>query len=68
MASSRALFEPLLQRMTDLSTPGFLFSGDRSEGRLLSNVAATRLPVGRALYVPRGGGASQVQTARLARD
>ena len=65
---SRALFEPLLQRMSDLSTPGFLFSGDRSEGRLLSNVAATRLPVGRALYVPRGGGASQVQTARLARD
>lgn len=60
---SRALYEPLLQRMTDLSTPGFLFSGDRMEGRILNNVAATRLPPGRALYVPRGGGASQVQTA-----
>ncbi len=61
---SRALFEPLLQRMSDVSTPGLLFSGDRSEGRLLANVSAVRLPVGRALYVPRGGGASQVQTAR----
>ncbi len=65
---SRALFEPLLQRMTDVSTPGFLFSGDRAEGRLLGGVAASRLPVGRALYVPRGGGASQVQTAKVARD
>lgn len=63
---SRALFEPLLQRMTDLSTPGFVFSGDRYEGRLLANVSAMRLPVGRALYVPRGGGASQVQTAKVA--
>lgn len=61
--AARALFEPLMQRMSDVSTPGLLFSGDRSEGRLVGNVSATRLPVGRALYVPRGGGASQVQTA-----
>ncbi|MGH3360790.1 MAG: type VII secretion protein EccCb, partial [Nocardioidaceae bacterium] len=59
----RAVFEPLLQRLGDVSTPGFMFSGDRMEGRVLNNVAPTGLPEGRALYVPRGGGASQVQTA-----
>ncbi len=60
---SRALFEPLLQRLNDVSTPGFLFSGDRMEGRLVNGVASQRLPVGRALYAGRGGGATQVQVA-----
>ncbi|UYM04940.1 type VII secretion protein EccCb [Solicola gregarius] len=59
----RAIFEPLLQRLGDVSTPGLMFSGDRMEGRVLNNVAPANLPDGRALYVPRGGGASQVQTA-----
>ena len=60
----RAMFEPMLQRLSDVSTPGFLFSGDRSEGRVLNNVAPLMLPEGRALYVPRGGNAaSQVQVA-----
>ena len=59
----RAIFEPLLQRLGDIGTPGFLFSGDRMEGRVLNNVAPARLPEGRALYVGRGGGGSQVQTA-----
>ncbi len=59
----RAIFEPLLQRLGDVSTPGLMFSGDRMEGRVLNNIAPAALPEGRALYVPRGGGASQVQVA-----
>lgn len=59
----RAIFEPLLQRLGDLSTPGLMFSGDRMEGRVLNNAAPTTLPDGRALYVARGGAASEVQTA-----
>ena len=59
------MFEPLIQRLNDLSTPGFMFSGDRMEGGSGQRRRDQRLPVGRALYVPRGGGASQVQTARL---
>ncbi|WP_222854270.1 type VII secretion protein EccCa [Fodinicola acaciae] len=62
---SRALFEPLLQRMNDIGTPGLLFSGDRMEGRLVNGIASQRLPVGRALYAGRGGTASQVQVAHL---
>ena len=62
---SRAMFEPLLQRLNDVSTPGLIFSGDRMEGRLIGNATAVRLPLGRALYVGRGGAASTVQTAVL---
>ncbi len=60
---SRAVFEPVLQRLGDIATPGFLFSGDRAEGRLVNGVASQRLPVGRALYAARGGGYQQVQVA-----
>jgi DNA segregation ATPase FtsK/SpoIIIE, S-DNA-T family len=62
---SRVLFEPLLQHLNDLSTPGFLFSGDRMEGRLVNGVASQRLPTGRAIYAMRGGGAQHVQIAWL---
>ena len=60
---SRVMFEPILQRLGDLSTPGFIFSGDRMEGRLINGVASQRLPVGRALYAMRGGGFQQIQVA-----
>jgi S-DNA-T family DNA segregation ATPase FtsK/SpoIIIE len=62
---SRALFDPVIQRLNDLSTPGFLFSGDRMEGRLVNGVASQRLPAGRALYAMRGGGVQQIQVAWL---
>jgi S-DNA-T family DNA segregation ATPase FtsK/SpoIIIE len=61
--ASRVLFEPLLQSLNDLSTPGLLFSGDRMEGRLVNGVASQRLPPGRALYASRSGAVTQVQTA-----
>lgn len=59
---ARAQFEPMLQRLTDVSTAGFMFSGDRLEGRLVGGVAPARLPTGRALYVNRNGLIGQVQT------
>ncbi len=62
---SRAVFEPMIQRLIDLSTPGFMFSGDRMEGRLIGGVPSQRLPVGRAIYVGRDGSASLVQTAHV---
>ncbi|MDO9379925.1 MAG: type VII secretion protein EccCa [Nocardioidaceae bacterium] len=60
---ARAQFEPFLQRLTDVSAPGFMFSGDRLEGRLMSGVAPARLPHGRAQFVNRNGLVGQVQTA-----
>lgn len=63
--AARSLLDPLVQRLNDMSTPGFLFSGDRMEGPLANGVASQRLPVGRALYAMRGGGFQQVQVAWL---
>ena len=63
--AARAALDPVVQRLTDLSTPGFLFSGDRMEGPLANGVASQRLPAGRALYAMRGGGFQQVQVAWL---
>jgi S-DNA-T family DNA segregation ATPase FtsK/SpoIIIE len=34
--AARALVDPVVQRLGDVSTPGFLFSGDRMEGRLVT--------------------------------
>lgn len=60
---SRAVFEPIIQRLIDLSAPGFMFSGDRMEGRLIGGHPSQRLPRGRAMYVTRDGATSLVQTA-----
>ncbi|MPZ27661.1 MAG: type VII secretion protein EccCa [Micromonosporaceae bacterium] len=63
--AARASLDPLVQRLGDVSTPGFLFSGDRMEGPLANGVASQRLPAGRALYAMRGGGFQQVQVGWL---
>ncbi len=61
--ASRAMFEPVTQALNDLGGPGLLFSGDRTEGRLVAGVAALRLPPGRALLARRGMAPQQVQIA-----
>lgn len=61
--ASRAMFEPVTQALTDLGGPGLLFSGDRTEGRLVAGVASMRLPQGRALLARRGRPPEQVQIA-----
>ncbi|MFD3684052.1 type VII secretion protein EccCa [Nocardiopsis sp. NPDC058631] len=52
--SARAMFEPVLQALTDMATPGMLFSGDRMEGRLANGTASKQLPTGRAQLARRG--------------
>ncbi|MDQ4039439.1 MAG: type VII secretion protein EccCa [Actinomycetota bacterium] len=61
--ASRAMFESVTQALTDLAGPGLLFSGDRTEGRLVAGVASMRLPPGRALLARRGRPPEQVQVA-----
>ncbi len=60
---ARAQFEPFLQRLNDVSSPGFMFSGDRLEGRLIAGTQPRTLPPGRALFLNRNGLIGQVQTA-----
>ncbi|WP_370462430.1 type VII secretion protein EccCa [Nocardiopsis sp. FR6] len=52
--AARAMFEPVLQALNDMATPGMLFSGDRMEGRLANGTASRQLPVGRAQLARRG--------------
>ncbi|WP_327006667.1 type VII secretion protein EccCa [Dactylosporangium sp. NBC_01737] len=63
--ASRALFEPVLQRLRELSSPGLLLSGDREEGALLGNVRPGPLPPGRGWLVTRRDGARLIQVAHV---
>jgi S-DNA-T family DNA segregation ATPase FtsK/SpoIIIE len=61
--ASRALFEPLVQRMRESRQPGLLLSADREEGQLLGTVRGSQQPPGRGTLVSRRHGTMLVQTA-----
>ncbi|SCL20949.1 DNA segregation ATPase FtsK/SpoIIIE, S-DNA-T family [Micromonospora pallida] len=61
--ASRSLFEPVVQRLRDLGTPGLLLSGSRDEGALLADVKPSKQPPGRGQLVDRRTGVSLVQLA-----
>ena len=61
--ASRALFEPLIQRMRESRQPGLLLSADREEGQLLGTVRGSQQPAGRGTLVSRRHGTMLVQTA-----
>ncbi len=51
--ASRALYEPMLQTLRDLATPGLLLDGDPAEGPLLGTTRPVRAQPGRARFVTR---------------
>ncbi len=53
--ASRALYEPVIQTLRDLSSPGLLLSGPREEGALLGSTRPVPAPPGRAQLVTRSG-------------
>ncbi len=61
--ASRALFEPVLQSIRDLGSPGILLSGSPDEGMLIGRVKASPQPPGRARIVSRDLGDQVFQTA-----
>ena len=61
--ASRALFEPVLQRLRELDTPGLLMSGNREEGQLFGNLRPSPQPPGRGTLVRRRDGMQLIQTA-----
>jgi S-DNA-T family DNA segregation ATPase FtsK/SpoIIIE len=64
--AGRAMFEPVIQRLRELSSPGLIMSGDRDEGPLLGNVRPSAQPPGRGWLVTRKGGARLIQVAHVA--
>jgi DNA segregation ATPase FtsK/SpoIIIE, S-DNA-T family len=58
----RTSFEPVLQRLREMSTPALIMSGDPKEGRLMHNQAAALLPPGRGILVRRSYPSTLIQT------
>jgi S-DNA-T family DNA segregation ATPase FtsK/SpoIIIE len=61
--ASRAMFEPVLQRLRELDSPGLLMSGNRDEGQLFGNLRPSAQPAGRGTLVRRRDGIQLIQTA-----
>jgi S-DNA-T family DNA segregation ATPase FtsK/SpoIIIE len=61
--AGRALFEPVMQRIREMGSPGLIMSGSREEGQLLGGVRPAPLPPGRGFLVERRGGTRLVQAA-----
>jgi S-DNA-T family DNA segregation ATPase FtsK/SpoIIIE len=64
--AGRAMYDPVIQRLKELDSPGFVMSGNRDEGVLFGNVRPSPQPAGRGTLVRRSDGVNLVQTAWLA--
>ncbi|MFI2665602.1 type VII secretion protein EccCa [Micromonospora carbonacea] len=60
---ARALYEPVLQRLRELDSPGLLMSGAREEGPVFGTLRPSPQPPGRGTLVRRRDGQQLVQTA-----
>jgi S-DNA-T family DNA segregation ATPase FtsK/SpoIIIE len=63
--AGRALFEPVIQRLRELSAPGLVMSGSPDEGALIGAVRPTPMPAGRGRLITRREGVRLVQLAHL---
>jgi S-DNA-T family DNA segregation ATPase FtsK/SpoIIIE len=66
--AARSMFDPMLQRVRELGSPGLLLSGSKDEGPLLGDVKAGPQPPGRGSLVRRRTGSTLVQIAWQASD
>ncbi|MGH3974795.1 MAG: type VII secretion protein EccCb, partial [Pseudonocardiaceae bacterium] len=64
--AARALYEPVIARLRELSTPGIVMSGSSDEGPLLGNIKPSAMPPGRGTLVGRKAGQQLIQIAWLA--
>ncbi|MGK5443782.1 type VII secretion protein EccCa [Micromonospora sp. URMC 105] len=63
--AARAQYEPIVQRLRELSTAGLVMSGSPDEGPLVGQVRPGPLPPGRGRLVTRREGVRLVQLAHL---
>jgi S-DNA-T family DNA segregation ATPase FtsK/SpoIIIE len=59
------MFEPILQRLRELGSPGIVMAGDRDEGPLVGTVRPGPQPPGRGWFVTRKEGTRLIQLALL---
>ncbi|QGK71493.1 type VII secretion protein EccCa [Allosaccharopolyspora coralli] len=65
--ASRGLYDPVLAKMREVSSPGLAMSANKDEGQLVANIKSRELPPGRGTLVSRSmrGGPQMIQTAFL---
>ncbi|HEU0129254.1 MAG TPA: type VII secretion protein EccC, partial [Pseudonocardiaceae bacterium] len=63
--AARALYEPMIARLREVSTPGIVMSGSCDEGPLLGTVKPSAMPPGRGTLVGRKAGQQLIQIAWL---
>jgi DNA segregation ATPase FtsK/SpoIIIE, S-DNA-T family len=66
--AGRAMFDPVIQRIKEMGSPGLVMSGTKDEGVLLGDVRAHKLPSGRGYMVDRRTGTRLIQTAHVEND
>ena len=64
--AGRSLYEPIIQRLRELSAPGLVMSGPSDEGALIGTVRPALLPPGRGRLLTRREGVRLIQLAHLA--
>jgi S-DNA-T family DNA segregation ATPase FtsK/SpoIIIE len=57
------MYEKVIMRLNELSSPGIVMSGAREEGALIANVRPEQMPPGRGRMVTRREGVRLVQLA-----
>ncbi|WP_345463579.1 type VII secretion protein EccCa [Actinoallomurus oryzae] len=60
--AGRGMFDPIIQRVTDMASPALIMSGGRDEG-VLAGVRPRPFPQGRGVLTDRRSGSRVVQTA-----
>ncbi|MFD3744535.1 type VII secretion protein EccCa [Nocardia sp. NPDC058633] len=63
--ASRALYDPVLGAMKNLSVQSLIMSGSRDEGKLIGDVRPSKMPPGRGTLISRSQGIELVQIADL---
>jgi len=63
--AGRAMFDPMIQRIREMGSPGLIMSGNKDEGALLGSVRPQAQPPGRGYFVERRTGTHLVQTALM---
>ena len=57
------MFDPVIQRVREMGSPGLVMSGSKDEGALIGGVRPQPQPPGRGLFTERRTGVRLVQTA-----
>jgi ESX secretion system protein EccC len=66
--AARSLFDPVISKLKEVSSPGIVMSGSRDEGALLDTVRPSALPPGRGTLVSRRMGEQLMQVAWIQPD